>query len=339
MHRCLLLLLCLLVSASDYAECRSEEGQILKPVYEKRIENTHSYLALTLKAGNQIQRYAVMNNMPVNLVSRQLFPNCIEEGSCMQRLENYVASLSFGSEYMGEKLRPTFQLVDDDDIELLLEQKSRVRGILGPPFLEAFQWQFHDNQLKVYKDCNPYAGYFEGDHLIRIERYDLRLPGNPMRFIGDVIYGHISSDTRYDRNLRLTFSSDPRLYMMGKIAPEKFKGIFSQFTHLQIPRLLLGDSKRYGDNELHDLYLQSEAGSISVRPLSSAQFPVLRNISATLRPSREEFPPHLQMSLSGLAQALNCQLLWFRLNGDSGLRLSGMKSISLTGLDSGQAIF
>ena len=334
----LLLLFCLLVSAQSHAECRSAEGVLLNSVYQKRVSSERSYLTVQLKTDTQRYRFAIMDNLSDNLASSQLFSDCGEVGGCGGHPQGRLIDLRFGSEPLSEGVRATFRQTDDNDLKLLInDKKANISGILGQPFLDAFQWQFHGNRLTVYKGCDPnYAGS-EGYHFIRMDRYDL--PYERFKFIGDVIYAHIVSGSRYDRNLRLTFNPDPRLYMVGKIDSEVFRGTFSQFTHLVLSQLMLGDTKRYGENELHELYLQTDEGKDFSRFSTPSQAPLIKNIEAILRPSWAGFPSHLQMSLFGLAKALKSEVLWFRIDGKGGIRLNGLKGVHLNEPESGQAIF
>ena len=239
---------------------------------------------------------------------------------------------------LDEGLRSSFRQADEEDLKQLLDdQNANVNGILGQPFLDEFQWQFHGKRLTVYKGCDPFHTDLGDYHFIRADRYNL--PYKRFKFIGDVIYAHIVSGSRYDRNMRLTFSPDPKLYMVGKIDSESFRGAFSQFTHLSLSHVMLGDSKRYGRNELHELYLSTGEGRDSSHFSNASHSPVVKNIDAILRPSWAGFPPHLHMSLFGLARALKSKVLWFRVKGQGGVRFHGLKSSHFNEPEPGLAIF
>ncbi|AMO55271.1 hypothetical protein GZ77_11145 [Endozoicomonas montiporae] len=330
MKRCWLLLLGLVASLSGAASCRSTDGYLLEPVYQKRFRLESRYLTLTLKSVAGTHRFAVMESLNENLAIDSLFTEWGYSANGENVSHSRLQPMSFGSLVLPEDLRTTFNKVSDEDIihQHLGNEHAKVSGILGRPFLDRFQWQFRQNELRVFKDCDPHFPGGLDTFVFDVDRYDLL--HNQKKLAGEIMHAHINSDNhRYDLAVKLTFSPDTSLYMVGNISPGTFRKLIPNVRLMFLERVFISDSAIHGGNELHKLVLTAEKELPGKHQPGSTRMPVMKKAEALLRPGNDDVPSHLELSLFGLSRRLKGEILWFRTDGQTCVRFSDLKTSNI----------
>ena len=213
MYRFWFLSFCLCSASELWSQCRTSESSPANPLLVQSVTVPQHLLTLNLWVQGKPRAFAVMENLPVNLMDEKLVTECQGQGFCDKTRESLLPDLQLEDFVFDETMRDSFELVSGKEIKQLAKvRRGRLSGILGRPFMQWFQWVFTALEVRLYRDCDPHITLpGENPYYLWTDYY--QLPNGGYQFIGDVLYGHIAGPGYYDRNIRLTVRPDHQLYI------------------------------------------------------------------------------------------------------------------------------